>query len=114
MTGVVPYTTYYAKEDYINNNKDIIKKFNTALNKGLTFVKNNEPSEIAKVILPEFPDLSLNDLTNLIKRYKDADSWYDNTFVNIDDYNRLVDIMIYGEALSKKLPVEVLITNEFN
>ena len=114
ITGTVPYTTFYAKEDYINNNKETIQKFNNALNKGLKYVQENDSKKIAEVILPEFPDISLNELTSIVQRYKDADSWYDNTYVNIDDYNKLVDIMIYGKAITKKQPVEILITNEFN
>jgi NitT/TauT family transport system substrate-binding protein len=114
ITGIVPYTTFYSKEEYINNNKEIIQKFNNALNKGLEYVKNNDSKKIAEIILPEFPDISLNELTNLVDRYKKADSWYDTTFVNINDYNRLIDIMIYGKSINKKPPIEILITNEFN
>ena len=29
ITGVVPYTAFYAKEEFINNNKETIKKFNS-------------------------------------------------------------------------------------
>ena len=114
ITGVVPYTTFYADEEYINNNKDVIKKFNKALNKGLRFVFENEPEDIAKIILYQFPDTSLSELSSLIERYKYADSWYENTYVNINDYYRLVDIMIYGKSINKKPPIELLITNEFN
>ena len=114
LTGVVPYTAFYAKEDYINNHKDIIQKFNNALNKGLKFVKENDEKTIAKAIINQFPDTSLDDLTKIVLRYKNADSWYDNTYVNIDDYNRLLDIMIYGNAIKDKINVETLITNEFN
>ena len=114
ITGIVPYTTFYAKEEYINENKDIIKKFNTAINKGLKFVEENDAKIIAKTIIQEFPDTSIDDLTTLIDRYKKADSWYKNTYINIDDYYRLVDIMIYGKTIHKKPPLELLITNEFN
>ncbi len=114
ITGVVPYTTFYADEEYINNNKDVIKKFNKALNKGLRYVFENEPEDIAKSILYQFPDTSLSELSSLIERYKYADSWYENTYVNINDYYRLVDIMIYGKSINKKPPIELLITNEFN
>ena len=114
ITGTVPYTTFYAKEEYITNNKEIIKRFNNALNKGLKYVKNNDSKTIAKTILNQFPDTTLSDLTKIVERYKNADSWYDSTYINIDDYNRLMDIMIYGKALNKKITPEILITNEFN
>ena len=114
LTGVVPYTTFYAREEFINENKDLLKKFNKALNKGLTFVKENEPDAIAKSIIKQFPDTKIDELSSLVKRYKDADSWYESTYVNKDDYYRLIDIMIYGKSISKKVTVEMLLTNEFN
>ena len=114
ITGVVPYTTFYAREEYINENKDIIKKFNIALNKGLKYVENNSSKTIASVIKNQFPDTSIDELSTIIDRYKNADSWYKTTYVNTKDYYHLIDIMIYGKAIDKKPPIELLITNEFN
>lgn len=114
ITGTVPYTAFYAKEDYIKNNKDKIKKFNKALNKGLKFVHNNDSRTIAESIINEFPDTTIQDLTTLVERYKNIDSWYNDTTINIEDYYRLIDIMIYGKTLDKKVTIEALITNEFN
>ena len=114
ISGQVPYTTFYAKETFINENKDIIKRFNKALNKGLKYVKKNNSKTIAKTIINQFPDTTITELTKLVDRYKEADSWYDNTYVNINDYYRLVYIMIYGKVINKKPPLEALITNEFN
>ena len=114
ISGTVPYTTYYAKENFIQNNKDVIRKFNKALNKGLEFVHNNEPRLIAETIIKQFPDTTIQDLTKLVERYKLADSWYQNTTINKDDYNRLVDILIYNKSIDKKITIEALITNEFN
>lgn len=114
LTGNVPYTTFYAKEEYIKNNKDLIKKFNKALNKGLEFTKNNNSETLAKVIQNQFPDTNIQDLTNIIERYKNIDAWYDNTIININDYDRLQDIMIYGKSIESKIDSNALITNEFN
>lgn len=114
LTGNVPYTTFYAKEEYIKNNKELIKKFTKALNKGLEFTKNNNSETLAKVIQNQFPDTNLQDLTNIIERYKNIDAWYDNTIININDYDRLQDIMIYGKSIESKIDSNTLITNEFN
>ena len=114
ISGSVPYTAFYAKENYINNNKDIIKKFNNALNKGLKFVKDNTSQTIAKSIINQFPNTSLKDLTTLIDRYKKIDSWYENTTIIKQDYDRLIDIMLYGKTIDKKLDTTNLFTNEFN
>lgn len=114
ISGSVPYTAFYAKENYINNNKDIIKNFNNALNKGLKFVKDNTSQTIAKSIINQFPNTSLKDLTTLIDRYKKIDSWYENTTILKQDYDRLIDIMLYGKTIDSKLDTTNLFTNEFN
>lgn len=114
LTENVPYTTFYAKEEFIKNNKSTIKKFNKALNKGIEFVKNNDSETIAKVIQNQFKETSLEDLIKLIDRYKSQDSWYPNTYININDFNKLQDIMLYGNTIDKKIDMNILITNEFN
>lgn len=114
LSGTVPYTAFYAKEEFINNNKDLIKRFNNALNKGIKFTKENDSETIAKAIINQFPDTSLKDLSTLVDRYKTADSWYDSTFVNNKDYDKLMDILYYGKLIENKLDSNILITNEFN
>lgn len=114
ISGVVPYTAFYAKEDFISNNKILLQKFNKAINKGLVYVHENSYEDIAKSIIGQFADTSLKDLIVLVTRYKDADSWYDSTFVNENDYDRLQDIMLYGKTITNKIDSKMLITNEFN
>ena len=113
ISGTVPYTTFYAKESYIKKNKDIIKKFNKALNKGLEFVHKNDSKTIANAIKNQFSDTNIEDLITIVDRYKKADSWYKTTYINKKDYNRLLDIMIYGKTIDKKINIDDLITNEY-
>ena len=88
--------------------------FNKALNKGLEFTKNNDSKTLAKIIKNQFPDTNIQDLTNIIERYKNIDAWYDNTTININDYDRLQEIMIHGKSIDSKIDSNILITNEFN
>lgn len=114
ISGVVPYTTFYAKEEYINNNKDTIQRFNNALNKGIEYVFNNSSKDIASSIINQFPDTSLSDLTKIVDRYKKADSWFTSTYVDSNSFDTLMDIMIYGKTIKEKINIKELITNEFN
>ena len=114
ITGEVPYTAFYTREEFIKENKELLTKFNKALNKGLKYVKETDSYEIAKSIIDQFPDTTITELRKLIERYKSNDSWYDNTYVNLKHYERLIDIMIYGKVIDKKPPIEILTTNEFN
>ena len=114
MSGEVPYTVFHSRKSYIKENKDTIKKFTKAINKGLKYVKDNTPEKIAKVIKPEFADTSLDDLTSVVKRYKDADSWWDNTYIKEEAYNNLLDLMEYNNALEKRYDFKTLVDNSFN
>ena len=103
LGGVVPYTSYSATIKYINNHKKLIKKFDKAIKKGLDYVHNHSDKEVAKVVLKQFPDTSLNDLESAIKRYRENDTWPKNTTFKKESFDHLQDIMIdYGE-LDKKV-----------
>ena len=73
--GEVPYTAYNARKSYIENNKDLINGFTKAINKGLKYVNETDSSIVAKDIYEFFPELSLNDLTAIIERYKTNEAW---------------------------------------
>lgn len=107
----MPYTTFYARKSFIEENEDIIKSFTKAINKGLKFVKENDSEKIAKVIVDQFPDTSVEDLTTIVERYKVADSWLDNSFVAEDLLQNLEDIMIDNDLLDKYVSYKDLVIN---
>ena len=109
LSGEMPYTTFYARKSYIANNKEIIKSFTKAINKGLEFVKNNDEMKIAKSIYKQFPDLSLNDLSTIIKRYKDADSFLDSSYIEEKLLINLENLLIDNNLLKDYVPYNDLI-----
>lgn len=114
LTGEVPYTAFYARKSYINNNENVIKSFTKALNRALKYVKDTEPKVLAKDIKNQFPDTNIDELESIIKRYKDADSWWDNTYVKENAFNKLQDIMIYNKSLDNIVNFKDLVTNKYN
>lgn len=109
LGGIVPYTSYSAKISYIENNKDIIKRFTNAIKKGLDFVHNNDSETIAKSILEFFPDTALNDLTKVVERYKKQDTWPKTTYFNQDSFKHLQEIMIASGELDETVSYDKLI-----
>lgn len=102
LGGVVPYTSYSARESYIKENKELISNFTKAIQKGLDYVKNHTDKEVAQTILKQFPDTSLNDLESAVKRYRENDTWPDTTKFSKESFDHLQDIMIdYGELKEK-------------
>ena len=114
LGGNVPYTTYSAKKSYIKNNKETIKGFTKATQKGLDYVHNHSAKEIANTISSYFPDVSYNDLVNAINKYMEIDSWYDTTSINEKDFNHIQEIIKNDNELDKKAPYNKLVDNSFS
>ena len=96
---------------YFNEHKDILEKFTRALEKGIIYVKDHNEEEIAKVIAPQFPDSSVNNLKTIVKRYKDYDSWLPNGFISEEIYKNLEDIMIDAKLIEDYVPYDKLVRN---
>ena len=106
--GNVPYTSFSARNSYIKENKNTIKNFDKAIQKGLNYVHNHTDLEVAKVVLKQFPDTSLNDLENSIKRYRKNNTWPKTTKFSKESFNHLQDIMIDYGSIDKKVNYDKL------
>lgn len=107
--GEVPYTAYNARKSFIDDNPELIKGFKKAIDKGLEYVKNTDSKVVAKDIYEFFPELSLNDLTAIIERYKTNDAWADSTEITKDDFEHLQEIMESSGELNKRAPYDKLV-----
>ena len=114
LSGEVPYTAFYARISYIENNKEIITKFVNALNKGIRYTLDNEATVVAKDIIGQFPDTSVSDLALMIERYKDYDCWLDNPFVSETIFNNLEEFLIDFDLLKEKVPYKDIINNFYH
>ena len=111
LGGIVPYTAYNAKKSYLEDNEDVIKGFNKAINKGLVYVHNHSAKEIATDIASYFPDTSINDLEKLVQNYIDIDAWFNDTTISEKDFNHIQDIVDNASELNKRAPYDKLIRN---
>jgi len=113
LGGEVPYTVFNAKKSYIEENPEVIKGFSKAIQRGIDYVKEHSDKEVADVIGEYFPDVSRNDLIAVVGRYREADSWYDKTFISEEGFERIQDIMIYNGVIEDYAPFEDLVNNSF-
>lgn len=114
LGGVVPYTAYNAKKSYIENNPKVIEGFTRAIQKGLDYVYSHTDQELANLITSYFPDTSLNDLTNIIKRYRENDSWFKTTYITEENFNHIQEIMQSAGELDTFAPFNELVTNKYS
>lgn len=111
--GEIPYTAYFAKKSYIQNNEETIQKFTNSIYKGQQWVKEHSAEEIAKTIENFFPDTDIELLTSAIQSYKDIDAWNDTPILKQESFERLQEVMTMAGELTKKAPYEDIVNNNF-
>lgn len=113
-SGYVPYTAYCAKKSYVEKNPEVIQAFTNAIQKGLDYVNSHSAEEIATVIAPQFPESDLKDITKIVDRYKQQDSWKDDTVFTKESFDLLQDILDSSGELSKRVEYNDLVNTQFS
>lgn len=111
--GEIPYTAYFAKKSYIENNKDKIQKFTNAVYKGQQWVKEHSSKEIAEVIQSFFPDTDIEMLATAVQSYKDIEAWSDTPVLKKEAFERLEEVMIMAGELKENAPYDKIVNNEY-
>lgn len=112
-TDEIPYTAYFAKKSYIEENSETIQKFTNALYKGQVWVNEHTPEEIAEVTLSSFPDSDKELLIKSIANYKAIDAWNSTPVMSENSFNLLQDVIIEAGELENKAPFEEVVNNSF-
>ncbi len=91
----------------------MIKGYTKAINKALEYTHSHTAEEVAKEITDYFPDTSLNDLTAIVERYMNIDSWFETTYISEEDFIHVQEIVENAGELDKTAPYDKLIDNSF-
>ena len=113
-SGYVPYTAYCARKSYVEQNPEIIQKFTNAIQKGMDYVNSHSAEEIAKTIQPQFKETPVDKLAVIVGRYKDPDTWKDDTVFEKESFELLENILEEAGELSARVPYEDLVTTQFS
>ena len=111
--GEIPYTAYFAKKSYINNNEDTIQKFTNSIYKGQKWVKEHTSKEIAKLIASFFPNTDIELLESAIQSYKNIDAWNETPVLKKEAFDRLQEVMTLAGELTKEAPYEKIVNNKY-
>ncbi|MEG2914998.1 MAG: ABC transporter substrate-binding protein [Oscillospiraceae bacterium] len=112
-SGEIPYTAYYAKQSYINQNPKVIEGFTRAIYKAEQWVDTHSAREIAETIAPSFHDTSVDILEKVADRYKNIDAWCDNPTMAKESFEKLQTVMTEAQELSQKANFDDVIENKF-
>ncbi len=112
-SGYVPYTAYSAKQSFLKEHPELVQGFTNALQKGMDYVQNHTPEEIAKVIAPQFKETDLEDITTIVTRYYEQDTWKKDLIFEEPSFTLLQDILEEAGELEQRVPYSELVTTEF-
>lgn len=111
--GEIPYTAYFAKKSYIENNQTTIQNFTNAIYKGQKWVKEHTAKEIAESIKNFFPDTDIKLLTTAIQSYKDIDAWNEIPVLKQESFDKLQEVMSLAGELKVKAPYDKIVNNKY-
>lgn len=112
-SGYIPYTAFSAKKSFIEENPDTVQNFTNALQKGMDYVNQSSPSEIAKTISPQFPETDLETLTTIVTRYYEQKTWKGDLVFEEESFTLLQNILEEAGELSDRVPYADLVNTDF-
>lgn len=113
-SGYVPYTAYSAKKSYLEANPEVIQAFTNAIQRGLEYVNSHSAEEIAKTIKPQFKETDEATIAAIVERYKEQDTWKNDTIFEKSSFDLLQNILEEAGELDARVPYEELVTTQFS
>lgn len=114
-SGEIPYTAYFASQDYLSQQSDTVQRFTNAVAKGQKWVREHTAAEIAEAIADQFPDTDEEVLTQVAQRYQEIDAWNATPVMQQEALERLETVMETAGELSHDQWVDFskLVDNSF-
>lgn len=112
-SGEIPYTTYFAKQSFIEKNNDLILRFTRAVYRGQQWVAAHSAREIAEAVAESFPDTEVELLTTVVQRYKDIGVWNEEPVLSEESFNLLQEVMTQAGELTQTAPHSQVVDNSF-
>ncbi|MET3697172.1 NitT/TauT family transport system substrate-binding protein [Bacillus oleivorans] len=111
-SGHVPYTTFMAKQSYMDENKETIEKFTRALYKAQGWIQTASAREIAETIQPYFEDTELDIIEMSVDRYRSQGSFATDPILDEEEWNNLQAIMDEAGELPQQVDHKTLVNTE--
>ncbi len=108
-SGHVPYTTFMAKESYMNKNDETVDKFTRALYKAQQWVDQASAKEISDVIAPYFEDTDPGIMETVVDRYKSQGSYATDPILDQEEWENLQNIMDEAGELPERIDHDTLV-----
>ena len=111
--GEIPYTAYFAKKSYIEDNAELIQRFTNAVYKGQQWVQEHSAREVAEVVQDSFADTDLELLESAVQSYQDIGAYSTDPVMTEESFNLLQTVMTEAGELTQTAPWAEVVNNPF-
>ena len=110
-SGEIPYTAFFARQSYLQDQESKVSRFTAALTKGMEWVSAHDAQEVAQIIRPQFPGTSVEVLANVVQRYKDIDAWNSDLCMQPESLDRLQAVIQEAGELKERVDFQKIVDN---
>ncbi len=110
-SGEVPYTAYFAKRSWLDENEETARGFLRAVMRAIEYAQNEDAATIAEHLYAQFPSTSLNSITTSIESYQRIDAWKSDMVMTQESFERLQDIIESAGELPERADYNRLVDN---
>lgn len=111
--GEIPYTSFIAKQSYINEHKDVVKGFLKAILKALDYIDTHTATEVATAIVPQFPSTTIESIATSVTSYQTIQAWTTDLKTTERSFDRLQDIMSRAGELDQRVEFSKIVDNGY-
>ena len=112
-SGEVPYTTYIAKNSWLEKNEKTAEGFLRAITKAVKFIHEENESKVAPYLTAYFEGVSETSIAASVKRYREIDAWRSELTMTKESFNRLQNIIENAGELTRRANLEELVDNSY-
>ncbi len=112
-SGHLPYTSFMAKNSYLDNDAKTVQSFTNALKRAQDFVQEKSAAEVAKIIHPYFENVDVALIETVVERYKSQGSYATDPILDEEEWDNLQTIMEEAGELPQRVGYEELVNTTF-
>lgn len=109
--GSMPFTCFMANRSYMNANPQKIEAFTRALIKGMKFVQEKTPLEVAKAVVDSFAATEVSTLESAIANYKRIGAYCVSPVMSAESFDRLQQVIIEAGIMEQKASFSAVVDN---
>ena len=105
------WTSFYTTQAFVQTQTDTCRALVRGIEQALAVLHSEDPTNIAETVREYFPELAVENLSRIIRSYRNSGLWARTTELPVTAYARLKAAMLSGGLISFDAPYDHLVTD---